>query len=120
MEVTMNLVRMLNLKLLKMKLVSIAVEEDGGDDDVVMEGEGDGEDDVVGQGDGGDEFDVSSWIGSQDDFVSEDDVVYVSVHRDEQPQDYHYEGSVFVEVGTPSWSSTPWKHVQARGLSDSE
>ncbi|KOM55321.1 hypothetical protein LR48_Vigan10g121300 [Vigna angularis] len=74
-------------------------ERDGQDD--IVGGERDGGDDVVvGEGDCQDEFDVSSRIGSEEDFVSEDDVVDVSVHEDEQPQEQQCQGNVFVEVGT--------------------
>ncbi|KOM54993.1 hypothetical protein LR48_Vigan10g088500 [Vigna angularis] len=104
--------------------------EGDGEDDIIGGGVGDGEDDVGGGvgdgqndvggsvGDGQDEFDVSSLIGSnQDASINEDDFEDVRVHGNEQPQEEHCDGSLFVEMGT---RSTPKKHVQARGLSDSE
>ncbi|WVZ25271.1 hypothetical protein V8G54_003815 [Vigna mungo] len=84
--------------------------------------EDDGQDDVGGGvGDGHDEFDVSSWIGSDEDAcLSEDDLVDVSVYGDEEPQEGHCEGSLFVDVGTKRGSNSEKKHVLARGLSDIE
>ncbi|KOM43697.1 hypothetical protein LR48_Vigan05g130200 [Vigna angularis] len=89
------------------------VDDVGDGEDDVSGGVRDGQDDVgVGVGDEHDEFDVSSWIGSDEDAsVNEDDFVDVRVHGDEQPQEEHYEGSLFVEVGTRSGCTTPNKHV---------
>ncbi|WVY90848.1 hypothetical protein V8G54_036362 [Vigna mungo] len=77
--------------------------EDSEDD--VGGGVGDGEDDVG---------------GGVRDGSDEDDLVDVSVHGDEQRQEEHWEGSLFVEVGTTSRCTIQKKHVQARGLSDCE
>ncbi|WVZ04373.1 hypothetical protein V8G54_025179, partial [Vigna mungo] len=95
-------------------------------------GEGDVQDDVGGAEEdvhddvgGGqeneqEEVEVSSWIGSDEEaFVSEDDLVDVDVHSDEELQNQDHEGSLFGEMGTTSASTSKF-HKQARGLSDTE
>ncbi|WVZ02484.1 hypothetical protein V8G54_023290, partial [Vigna mungo] len=79
----------------------------------VSEHAADGQGDVGGGvRDGQDEFDVSSWIGFDEDAcVSEDDLVDVNVHGDEQAQEDHCQGSLFVDVGTTRGSNTQKKHV---------
>ncbi|WVY89914.1 hypothetical protein V8G54_035428, partial [Vigna mungo] len=96
-------------------------------------GEGDVQDDVGGAEEdvhddvgGGqenvqEEVEVSSWIGSDEEaFISEDDLVDVDVHADEELQNQDHEGSLFVEMGTTSGSTTSKFHTQARGLSDTK
>ncbi|WVZ20267.1 hypothetical protein V8G54_007589 [Vigna mungo] len=66
------------------------------------------------------EVEVSSWIGSDEEaYVSEDDLVDVDVHADEELQNQDHEGSLFDEMGTGS-GSTSKLHKQARGLSDTD
>ncbi|WVZ22136.1 hypothetical protein V8G54_000680 [Vigna mungo] len=106
-------------------------------DDVVVEGdvaaEGDVQEDVGGPEEDvhhdvvGDEenlqeeVEVSSWIGFDEEvFFSEDDLVDVDVHADEELQNPNHEGSLFVEMGTTSGSTSLKFHTQARGLSDTE
>ncbi|KOM47535.1 hypothetical protein LR48_Vigan07g123900 [Vigna angularis] len=80
-----------------------------GDDDLGVEGEGEGEYDVVvlGEAKGEGKDDVAAL--GKEDVLSKDDLVDVSFHGDEVEDDF-CKGSVLVEVGEPSGSSTPFQH----------